>query len=129
MSYLLDIFYVLLCNSSTRFIRPLISVFDSALYLQQEMICLLKENVQSLGFFQLCSIFIPKNNAIKVNFLSTAVQTVWRLYIALIWCLLAKLKGKSTKLTIFLSWNPADLHRERNCLKQYGIENFPAMVL
>lgn len=76
MSYLLDIFYVLLCNSSTRFIRPLISVFDSALYLQQEMICLLKENVQSLGFFQLCSIFIPKNNAIKVNFLSTAVQTV-----------------------------------------------------
>ena len=72
MSYVLDIFYVLLCNSSTRFIRPLTSVFDSALYLQQEMICLLKENVQSLGFFQLCSIFIPKNNAIKVNCLSTA---------------------------------------------------------
>lgn len=129
MSYLLDIFYVLLCNSSTRFIRPLTSVFDSALYLQQEMICLLKENVQSLGFFQLCSIFIPKNNAIKVNCLSTAVQTVWRLYTALIWCLLAKLKCKSTKLTICLSWNPADPHRERNCLKQYGIENFTAMVL
>lgn len=102
MSYVLDIFYVLLCNSSTRFIRPLTSVFDSALYLQQEMICLLKENVQSLGFFQLCSIFIPKNNAIKVNCLSTAVQTVWRLYTALIWCLLAKLKCKSTKLSICL---------------------------
>ena len=93
------------------------------------MICLLKENVLSLIAVGVEGKNIPRNNAIKVNFLSIAVQTVWRLYTALIWCLLAKLKGKSTKLTIFLSWNPADLHRERNCLKQYGIENVPAMVL
>ena len=44
MSYLLDIF-MYFCNSSMRFIRPLSSVFDSGLYFQQEMICLLKENV------------------------------------------------------------------------------------
>lgn len=111
MSYPLDILYVLLCNSSTRFIRPLTSVFDSALYFQQEMICLLKEKVQSLGFFQICSVFIPKDTALKVNFLSIAVQTVWRLFVALIWCLLAKLKGKGTKLTLFLFWNPVELHK------------------
>lgn len=72
------------CNSSTRFIRPLTLVFDSALYFQQEMICLLKENMQSLELFQVCPISTPKNNAIKVNFLSTAVQTVLSLYVGLI---------------------------------------------
>lgn len=47
---------------------------------------------------------------------------------ALIWCLLAKLKGESTKLAMFLFWNPAELHKNRNYSKQYGIKNFPAPV-